>query len=108
MKKTIVSFALTILSFSIFAVDIHMAGDSTMQSYRDSYYPQQGWGQRMQELTISGVKINNKAMAGRSSKSFKAEKRWENLLKEVKKGDYVIIQFGHNDGNKSKQERYAE
>ena len=90
------------------AADIYMAGDSTMQTYRGNYAPQQGWGQRMQELVKDGVTVHNHSIGGRSTKSFKAEKRWENLVREVRKGDFVIIQFGHNDGTKAKPERYAD
>ena len=85
-----------------------MAGDSTMQTYRGNYAPQQGWGQRVQELVKDGVTVKNRAIGGRSTKSFKAEQRWENLIREVRKGDFVIIQFGHNDGTKNKPERYAD
>ena len=95
-------------SFILAAADIYMAGDSTMQTYRGNYAPQQGWGQRMQELVKDGVKVYNRSIGGRSTKSFKIEKRWENLVREIKKGDFVIIQFGHNDGTKSKPERYTD
>lgn len=105
-------FLMLILGLStltaVFGADIYMAGDSTMQTYRDRDYPQQGWGQRVQELTVDGVKVSNQSLGGRSTKSFKAENRWANIMKEVKKGDFVIIQFGHNDATKAKPERYAE
>ena len=107
MKKLLA----TILASAVFALaaaDIHMAGDSTMMTYRGKDAPQQGWGQRMQELVKDGVTVKNRSIGGRSTKSFKAEKRWENLLREVKKGDFVIIQFGHNDGTKAKPERYTD
>lgn len=107
MKKLLAAvFASAV--FTLAAADIHMAGDSTMMTYRGKDAPQQGWGQRMQELVKDGVTVKNRSIGGRSTKSFKAEKRWENLLKEVKKGDFVIIQFGHNDGTKDKPERYTD
>ena len=107
MKKLLAAvFASAV--FTLAAADIHMAGDSTMMTYRGNAAPQQGWGQRMQELVKDGVTVKNRAIGGRSTKSFKAEKRWEGLLREVKKGDFVIIQFGHNDGTKDKPERYTE
>ena len=96
------------VSAAVSAADIHMAGDSTMQTYRGNYAPQQGWGQRMQELVKDGVTVHNRSIGGRSTKSFKAEGRWDELLKGVKKGDFVIIQFGHNDGTKAKPERYTD
>lgn len=107
MKKLLAAvFASAV--FSLAAADIHMAGDSTMMNYRGKDAPQQGWGQRMQELVKDGVTVKNRSIGGRSTKSFKAEKRWENLIREVKKGDFVIIQFGHNDGTKNKPERYTD
>ena len=108
MKRFLLAAFLASAVFSLAAADIYMAGDSTMQTYRGNYAPQQGWGQRMQELVKDGVKVNNRSIGGRSTKSFKNEKRWESLIREVRKGDFVIIQFGHNDGTKAKPERYAD
>ena len=108
MKKLILAAVLASAASLLAAADIYMAGDSTMQTYRGNYAPQQGWGQRMQELVKDGVKVNNRSIGGRSTKSFKAEGRWASLIREVKKGDFVIIQFGHNDGTKDKPERYAD
>jgi lysophospholipase L1-like esterase len=107
MKKLLTAvFASAV--FSLAAADIHMAGDSTMMTYRGKDAPQHGWGQRMQELVKDGVKVYNRSIGGRSTKNFKAEGRWEGLLSEVRKGDFVIIQFGHNDGTKDKPERYTD
>ena len=107
MKKMLAAILASAVSV-LAAADIYMAGDSTMQTYRGNYAPQQGWGQRMQELVKDGVKVYNRSIGGRSTKSFKNEKRWENLVREIKKGDFVIIQFGHNDGTKAKPERYTD
>ncbi len=106
MKKLLILSFLSVLGF-VYGADLYMAGDSTMQTYGQKVYPQEGWGQRMQALVKDGVKVHNKAIGGRSTKSFKEQKRWENLVNELKKGDFVIIQFGHNDGTKDKPERYA-
>lgn len=108
MKKLLLAAVFASVVFALAAADIHMAGDSTMMNYRGNVAPQQGWGQRMQELVKDGVTVKNRAIGARSTKSFKAEKRWEGLLREVKKGDFVIIQFGHNDGTKDKPERYTD
>ena len=107
MKKMLAAILASAVSV-LAAADVYMAGDSTMQTYRGNYAPQQGWGQRMQELVKDGVKVYNRSIGGRSTKSFKNEKRWENLVREIKKGDFVIIQFGHNDGTKAKPERYTD
>ena len=106
--KEMLAAVLLVSASLILAADIHMAGDSTMMTYRGGYAPQQGWGQRMQELAKDGVTVKNRSIGGRSTKSFKAEKRWEDLLREIREGDFVIIQFGHNDGTKAKPERYAD
>jgi len=108
MKKQLLAAVISVVSVFVCAADIYMAGDSTMQTYRGNYAPQQGWGQRMQELVKDGVHVYNRSIGGRSTRSFKNEKRWESLVREVKKGDFVIIQFGHNDGTKAKPERYAD
>lgn len=58
-----------------------------------------GWGDFMfQELDTNRITIKNFAIGGRSSRTFITEGRWDNVLKMVKQGDYVIMQFGHNDG----------
>ncbi|WP_224998981.1 rhamnogalacturonan acetylesterase [Cesiribacter sp. SM1] len=87
-------------------VTIFLAGDSTMQTYKEEETPMRGWGQYFQELFCSDVRVVNKAIGGRSTKSFIAEGRWQSLLEEVEKGDWVFVQFGHNDGS-NKPERYT-
>lgn len=87
-------------------VTIFLAGDSTMQMYNEEETPMRGWGQYFQELFCSEVRVVNKAIGGRSTKSFIAEGRWQSLLEEVEKGDWIFIQFGHNDGS-NKPERYT-
>lgn len=84
---------------------IYIAGDSTAQTYNQSNrYPQYGWGQVIDDY-ISGVVIENRSMAGRSSKSYDNDGRLDTILTEIHPGDYVFIQFGHNDGSE-KPERY--
>lgn len=87
-------------------VKIFIAGDSTAQSYRESYAPQAGWGQMLSMFFDSSVTVENRAMAGRSLKSFFNEGRYASILQDAEKGDYVIIQFGHNEGAWNKPERY--
>jgi lysophospholipase L1-like esterase len=60
-----------------------------------------GWGERIAPL-FDGKKINMiiRAIGGRSARTFYTEGRWDNVLKELKKGDVVLIQFGHNDGGR--------
>ncbi len=85
---------------------IFVAGDSTAQSYRDSAAPQAGWGQMLGLFFDGSVTVENRAIAGRSLKSFYDDGRWNSILNDAAPGDYVIIQFGHNDGAWNKPERY--
>ena len=77
------------------AVKVHTIGDSTMATYADNS-PKIGWGQVLQQFFTNDVKIVNHALSGRSSKSFYQEK-WSSVKSQIKEGDYVIIQFAHND-----------
>ena len=89
------------LSFGLAAVcsaqTIFIAGDSTAATYSAKQTPMTGWGQVLQEFTKPGIKVQNRATCGRSTKSFRDEKRWERILRDLKPGDFVMIQFGHND-----------
>jgi DNA sulfur modification protein DndE len=88
-------------------VVIYMIGDSTMADKPLMGNPERGWGQLLRIYCMPNIEIRNHAMNGRSTRSFLAEGRWQKVLDELKSGDYVIIQFGHND-SKVKTERYAE
>jgi lysophospholipase L1-like esterase len=89
-------------------ITIHLAGDSTMADKLAEKRPETGWGERLQEFFREDrVRVRNYAQNGRSTKSFIGEGRWDALLAEVKAGDYVFIQFGHNDESKDKGERYT-
>ncbi|KAH8925327.1 carbohydrate esterase family 12 protein [Atractiella rhizophila] len=80
----------------IAAQTVYMAGDSTMAKGGGGFTGSDGWGEYLgQYLTIPVV---NKAIAGRSSRSYTDESRFTTLINTVAKGDYVIIEFGHNDG----------
>lgn len=70
-------------------------------------FPERGWGQLFPEFVIPPAKVDNHAQNGRSSKSFIREKRWEKVLASLKPGDWVIIQFGHNDQKADKSGTYA-
>ena len=86
-------------------IRIFIVGDSTAVTYDVSQYPMQGWGQRLQEL-FDDMKMENRAVCGRSSKSFIDEGRLEEIEKELVEGDYLLIQFGHND-QKEDEERHT-
>ena len=101
-----------------------------MQSYPAAESPRGGWGQylirflgndrhteqRPENTSFencmlyenSRVWVDNRAMAGRSVRTFLAEGRMQEILDTVQEGDLVLMQFGHNDANRAKQERFAE
>ena len=89
-------------------VTVFMIGDSTManKSY-DNSKPERGWGMALQGFFTDNVVVDNHAVNGRSSKSFINEGRWDKVLEKMKPGDYVIIQFGHND-EKAQPERHTD
>lgn len=73
---------------------LFIVGDSTLNSNA----PMRGWGQELaQFFDLEKINVVNRAIGGRSSRSFQYEGRWDKVLAELKKGDFVIIQFGHND-----------
>ena len=88
--------------------NIFMMGDSTMKFNNYYSYPQCGWGQGLELFVKEGVLIFNHAENGRSTKSFIDEGRFDKILKDLKKGDYVICSFGHNDEKKYDPLRYTD
>ncbi|MBB5212403.1 rhamnogalacturonan acetylesterase [Microbulbifer hydrolyticus] len=86
---------------------IFMAGDSTMAIKEVKDYPETGWGVPFAVFFEDGIKVENRAMNGRSTRTFIEEGRWKGIMDELKKDDYVIIQFGHNDESESKKDRYT-
>ena len=69
--------------------------------------PERGWGQILPPYFKAGVRLENHAMNGRSSKSFRDEGRWQMVLDSLKPGDWVIIQFGHNDEKDKDASRFT-
>ncbi|WP_295154253.1 GDSL-type esterase/lipase family protein, partial [uncultured Ruminococcus sp.] len=86
---------------------VYILGDSTVQSYRASYAPQQGWGYYLANYFTDSVNVDNRSMAGRSTKKAYDEGRWQGIADSLKTGDYVLIQFAINDAGKSNADRYA-
>lgn len=86
---------------------IYVVGDSTAAAYTASIYPQKGWAQMLGSYFEGGVKVNDLALSGRSSLSFKKDTNYKTLKNSIKKGDYLIVQFGHND-QKTEVERHTE
>ncbi|HAM99913.1 MAG TPA: hypothetical protein DCQ26_15025 [Marinilabiliales bacterium] len=86
---------------------LFMIGDSTMADKEKLYLPERGWGQLFPQLFTDGVLIENHAKNGRSTRSFIYEGRWDSVFQKLQPNDFVLIQFGHNDGSIQKAERYT-
>jgi len=110
---------------------VYLIGDSTMADYTGDYepgkdymktrYPITGWGQVFQPfmakdslnkmkniIKTDSVVVDDRAKGGRSTRTFFQEGRWRSVFEQLKKGDIVIMQFGHNDAAKEKTERYVD
>lgn len=77
------------------AVTVYLAGDSTVTDQKNE--PWAAWGQMLPRFFKAGVSVANHAQSGEALFSFKSEKRLEKILETIKAGDYLFIQFGHND-----------
>ena len=107
---------------------LYLASDSTVQTYEKGEYPKTGWGQTLAEFFGDTVKeekaedctygqsrryvtenvvVENRAIGGRSSKSFVEEGKLDDLLEDIKVGDYLFIQWGHNDATAVRPNRYV-
>lgn len=88
-------------------ITVWLIGDSTLSIKEVKAYPETGWGTPFAHFFDSTVKVDNRAKNGRSTKSFRAEGLWKPVVESLKEGDYVFIQFGHNDEGKEKIGRYT-
>lgn len=79
-------------------VRVLIAGDSTVSTWTPER-PERGWGQVISSYFDERVEFDNRAVPGRSTRTFISEGDWGKLLKSLKPGDYVLIQFGHNDSH---------
>lgn len=88
---------------------IHTIGDSTMATKQNSARPEEGWGEEIINHIVDTSLVHhiNYAVNGRSTKSFLAEERWKTVKKNIVVGDYVLIQFGHNDQKENDSTRYT-
>jgi fibronectin type 3 domain-containing protein/lysophospholipase L1-like esterase len=85
----------------------YVTGDSTVQTYTDDYAPQAGWGQMLERFLSDDVAVDNHAIGGRSSKNFISQGRLDEVLRQIRPGDYLFVQFGHNDNSYGVDDRYA-
>lgn len=78
-------------------ITIFMIGDSTMANKDIKKGPERGWGMVLQGFFTEDILVDNHALNGRSSRSFILEGHWQKVYDAMKPGDYLVIQFGHND-----------
>lgn len=91
------------------APTIHLIGDSTMADKPLRVpNPERGWGQILPVYFRDGVRVLNHAVNGRSTKSFLALGHWQAALERIRPGDYVIVQFGHNDSKQEDPTRFTQ
>ena len=109
MRRLALIAAFAALSTVLSSFTIHLTGDSTMadKDIKGGTNPERGWGMMFPNFLDEGVDVVNYAKNGRSTKSFIDEGLWDKVLGNLKEGDYVFIQFGHNDSKQSDSVRYA-
>lgn len=116
MKTTIFKSTcfLTLLCLMAFAwpqqkkLKVYLIGDSTMAIKETKAYPETGWGMPFVYFFDNTVEVDNRAKNGRSTKTFIAEGLWQPVADNLQAGDYVFIQFGHNDEVKTKKSYSTE
>jgi lysophospholipase L1-like esterase len=111
-RYALVVVLIALMSFSLAPpkhIKIYLIGDSTMCLYKAPQFPITGWGMPFANYFDASVTIDNRAKGGRSTRTFLAEKRWQPVADSLQAGDYVLMQFGHNDEAKEPQfaDRYT-
>lgn len=89
------------------SINIFIAGDSTAATKQEDKRPETGWGEMLPEFFNEGVEFSNIAANGRSTKSFIDEGRLQKILDSIGVGDFLLIQFAHND-EKPKLDRHTD
>ncbi|WP_440905033.1 rhamnogalacturonan acetylesterase [Catenovulum sp. SX2] len=105
--KVLISCILLLLTQALHAQEkqqtqVFIVGDSTASFYKTNKYPRTGWGMRLQQHLADTVTVHNLAVSGRSSRSFINEGYIYPIWEQINAGDYLLIQFGHNDQKKDK------
>ncbi len=112
MLRRLVIVMLLVCSTTVLAApprQVFIAGDSTASQYGPERAPREGWGQQLQTfLDPNAYVVRNHAQSGRSSRSFIAEGWFDGMAKEMRQGDVLLIQFGHNDEKIEDPTRYNE
>jgi len=111
MSFLAVGMTILLASSAAFAkqpITVYLAGDSTMAEKLPEKRPETGWGEALQQFfKPDKVRIENHAKNGRSTRTFIEERLWQGIIDKVKKGDFVFIEFGHNDAAKDRTDRYT-
>ncbi len=112
MRK-IISFVLCTLSLCTLTAAprrVHTIGDSTMSEYKPAATPKRGWGMYLQAFfNTDSVEVNNRGKSGASTRTFyETDNLWPSVKKQMKAGDYLIIQFAHNDEKCKGEDVYVE
>ena len=109
MKRVTIIFVILLTWFCCGATTtVHLMGDSTMaEKDLSGGNPERGWGMMFPNFLDDSIKVINYAQNGRSTKSFIDRGLWDKVQANLKPGDWLFIQFGHNDAKESDPERYA-
>ena len=111
-KMRLICFALILFTLFSFneapnKITVYLIGDSTIANKETKAYPETGWGMPFKYFFDSTVVVDNRAKNGRSTRTFISENLWQPVADNLKEGDYVFMQFGHNDESKEKTDRYS-
>ncbi|MBW4888300.1 rhamnogalacturonan acetylesterase [Mucilaginibacter sp. HMF5004] len=104
--RAILCGALVLMSFKLVPptpIKVYLIGDSTVCLYTAKQFPINGWGMPFANYFDASVTIDNRARGGRSTRTFLEENLWKPVADSLKAGDYVFMQFGHNDEAKEPQ-----
>lgn len=108
MRWILIPIIFIYFSCSAQKATLYLIGDSTMANKKNpDENPEYGWGQVLPQFFNDDITIENRAVNGRSTRSFINESRWDSIRKYLKTGDYVFIQFGHNDEKENDPKRYT-
>lgn len=111
MRKSLLSaLAISLMAFALpekKKIKVWLVGDSTIANKEIKAYPETGWGMPFTYFFDSTVTVENRAKNGRSTRTFISENLWKGVTDGLGEGDYVFMQFGHNDEAKEKVERYT-
>lgn len=109
MRKLLLLLLLSCTTAQAAPVRVFIAGDSTAAEYGPERAPQAGWGQALQSyLDPARFEVHNHAKGGRSTRSFIDEGRLDAIAAGLRRGDVLLIQFGHNDAKFEDRTRYAD